>query len=172
MARRAVRGFSRGVRRKVDWSASTPQASLNAVAAGSAALLQTFVAIVGGETVIRTRGSVGWQSDQAVADEVQLGAFGICVVSEQAATIGITAVPHPATDAAWGGWLWHSYFQSKLEFLSAVGLEPNFMHTMVVDSKAMRKVLDDEILCVVVENSHATFGIDVADSFRFLTKVN
>ena len=166
------RSFRGGPRRATDWSASTPQSDFVAVVAATAVLLEMFIPIVGGETVICTHGIFGWLSDQVSVDEDQMGAFGICVVTAQAVSVGITAIPHPATDAAWGGWLLHTFFQSKLEVLSAVGIRPDIMHNMVLDSKAMRKVDEDERLVVVVENTDTGFGIRVGHSERFLSKVH
>ena len=172
MARRVVRSFARGPRKATDWSASAALTVGVGLPAASAILTQVFVPIVGGETVIRTRGMLGWSSDNAAASENQLGAFGIGVVSEQAATVGITAVPHPGTDAAWGGWLYHTYWFSQTQFLSSVGLQFDKMHTIVIDSKAMRKVGETERLVVVWENTGASHGVSVFDSIRILSKVH
>ncbi len=174
MARRVVTaraGFVRGKRMATDWSASAPQTALTTIAASTNALLQVFTPIIGGETVIRIRGLFGWRTDQAAADEEQLGAVGICKVSEPAATIGISAIPTPNTDAAWGGWIWHSYFASFFEFVSSTGVFADGLHRIVIDSKAMRKFDEDDRLVLVVENSAAT-GIRVADSFRILSKIH
>ena len=174
MARRVVtRGntFVRGKRSATDWSSSVPATSFVTVAASATVLLEVFTPIAGGETVLRTRGQFVWMSDQAVAIESQIGAVGIGVVSEQAATVGITAIPFPDTDAAWGGWLWHSYFASRLEFASAIGFQPQMANRIVIDSKGMRKVGENERLVVVVQNS-APFGMRVLHNVRILSKVH
>jgi len=111
-----------------------------------------------------------FQSDQGGATEIQMGAIGIAVVTAQAVSVGITAIPHPFTDGSWGGWLWHSYFAAKLFVASAAGIEPQMTHRIVVDSKAARKVDEDERLVVVVENS-ASNGIEIFTAFRFLSKI-
>ena len=172
MARRIRRStFVRGVRRNTDWSASLVATDMVTVAASSAQLLQTFVPASGGETVIRTRGLFAWRSDQFAASEVQIGAVGIGVVTEQANSVGITAIPHPDTDSAWGGWLWHSYFTSRVDFTSGAGFLFDGVHRMVIDSKAMRKVGDNERLIVVIENSGA-FGLQVSSQIRLLSKLH
>ncbi len=173
MARRAVRSsrFSRGPRRATDWSASGAQAAVTGVGASTATLLQSFTPIVGGETAIRIRGLIGVASDQQSATELQLGAVGIAVVTQQAQSVGITAIPHPDTDAAWGGWMWHSYFARKIFFTTGVGFQFDVMHQIPIDSKSMRKVDEDERLVVVVENS-AAFGIDIYANIRILSKVH
>ena len=163
--------FTRGPRKAVDWGASAPQAASTNVPGSSAVLLEVFLPIAGGETVIRTRGMLGYKSDQIAASEIQLGAFGIAVVSEQAATVGITAIPHPSTDAPWGGWFYHTYLMSEFVFSSAIAFQADFMHTIVIDSKAMRKIDEDDRIVVVVENTAAT-GFAIANSERFLSKVH
>ena len=165
------RSFSRGLRRATDWVGSQPLSSMVTVAAGTAALLQTFTPFPDGETIIRLRGLFNWRSDQSTTDEFQIGAYGIAVVSEQAATVGIAAVPHPDTDASWDGWMYHTYFCSRFEFLSGVGVLADMVHTIVIDNKAMRKITGDDRLVLVVENSSGT-GIQVLDQVRILSKVN
>ena len=171
MARRAVRTFRRGARRGTDWSASAVATGFGGLAASTAAISQGFVPTVGGETLIRTRGLFSWRSDQLASSEGLVGAVGIAVVTEQAFTVGITAVPHPHTDAAWGGWLWHSYFASQIDVSSAVGFTQDGAHQLVVDSKAMRKVDEDERLVLVVENS-AAVGMQFFWAVRLLSKLH
>ena len=126
MARRSSRGFTRGTRKATDWSASAIQTGSVAIAAATKALLQTFVPVAGGETIIRTRGTFSVASDQAGASELQIGALGICIVSDIAAAAGAASIPGPATNAAWGGWFVHQYFSRWFEFISGVGVEANF----------------------------------------------
>jgi len=170
MARRFV-SRPRGVRRQTDWSASANQTSLLAVAGSSAVLSQIFVPFTGGETIIRIRGNISWGSDQSAATESQLGAYGIAVVTAQAVSVGITAVPHPGTDGSWDGWMYHTYMASHLQSLSSVGVEPGFLHTVEVDSKSMRKITDDERMVFVIENMAST-GFQIFDMFRVLTKLH
>ena len=155
----------------MDWSASAALAAPVAIGGGSAGLLELFVPIAGGETVIRIRGLATVASDQTAAAEDQIGAFGVGVVSEQAATVGITAVPFPVADAAWGGWMWHSYFARNIVSLSSVGIDAGLTHQIIIDTKAMRKVGENERLIMVVENVGAG-GIDVTTQMRLLSKVH
>ena len=171
MARNIRRFNNRGPRRSTDWSSSAPLATFTFLAASTAALLQTGTPPVGGETVIRTRGLVSIQLDTVIASEPNIGAFGIAIVTAQAESVGITAIPHPVTDAAWGGWFVHRFFSNQLKFLSGVGLEPQWATHYEIDSKAMRKIDEDERLVVVVENVSA-FGMLIADQFRWLTKLH
>jgi len=169
MARQRGRIVSRGSKRHGEWVGSTPQTSLTALAASSVVLDQVFTPFDAGETVIRTRGLFAVKTDQVISTENQMGAVGIGIVSEQAATVGITAVPHPDTDSGWNGWLWHSYYASSFTFGSSVGFTSPTLFHIEIDSKAMRKVGDNERLVVVVENS-GVVGIQFYSSVRIYSK--
>ena len=170
MARRAS-SFRRGPRRATDWGASSVATAFTGVSGSTVALLETFTPIIGGETLIRTRGLLTIMSDQVTTQERQMGAVGIAVVTAQAESVGITAIPHPDTDAAWGGWLWHTYFARQMEFVTGAGFDPNWVQNIVIDSKAMRKVDEDERIVVVVENS-SPHGMLINTSMRVLSKVH
>ena len=79
-------------------------------------------------------------------------ALGICDVSENAAGIGVTAIPAPLTDVAWDGWIWH---HSGAALLSLTTTEEGLTGTAVVripiDNKAMRKTPASNVLVGVVE---------------------
>ena len=162
-----VRGV--GSKRHGQWAGSTPQTAFTALAASSVVLTQIFTPFDGGETVVRTRGLFGWQTDTINATEDQMGAVGIGIVSEQAASLGVTAVPHPDFDAGWGGWLWHSYFASSFKQATAASFIGDSFNRIVIDSKAMRKVGDNERLVFVCQNSSTT-GMVFYDSFRLYSK--
>ena len=169
MARRAV-AHRRGPKRATDWSASVPQAAYTGVAAATAQLLETFSPIVGGETLVRTRGLFAIRTDQPTADENQIGAIGMAIVTAQAVSVGITVIFHPATDAAWGGWFWHAYYAHRIEVVIGAGFAFDGVFQTIIDSKAMRKIDEDERLVVVIEN--LADGIEVLTNERFLTKVH
>ena len=169
MARRSFPPRRVGAKRNTDWVGSVPLTSMAALAASSVVLSQIFTPTGSGETVIRTRGLFGYSSDQVGATETQLGAIGIGVVSAQAVSVGVSAIPHPDTDASWDGWFWHSYFVSRIFFNSAIGFDGNMVQHITIDSKAMRKVGDEERVVVVVQNS-AGVGMNFFDSVRILSK--
>ena len=169
MARRFRSSFKGSSKRVTEWAGQTPRTTLVAVAGSSAVLLTVFLPGDNGVTVVRTRGVFGWKTDQIAANEDQMGAVGIGLVSAQAVSVGITALPHPSTDSGWDGWLWHSYFVSSFSFITGVGFEPNMLHLLEIDSKAMRKVSNEMRLVTVVENDN-TDGISVYSASRILTK--
>ena len=167
-----ARSYSRrsgAAKRLTDWSASAPVTGPDVIAANSKALLEVFTPIVAGETVVRTRGFFGYESDQVGATEFFAGAFGIGVVTKVAAGIGITAVPGPSTDAGWDGWLYHRYFANRFEFINGTGFASNPIVNIEIDSKAMRKVSEDDRLVIVAENSAST-GMQVMHAIRILSK--
>ena len=141
------------------------------MAAASAVLVQSFTPIVGGETIIRTRGLFSVASDQVASAESYMGAYGLAVVTAQALSVGITAIPHPVTDAPWGGWFFHQYFCADYHVVASTGIAAPWFSNYVIDSKAMRKLDEDERLVAVVENSSGE-GMKLWDSIRILTKVH
>ncbi len=123
-------------------------------------------------TVVRTRGIFAVRSDQIAAAEFQDAAYGMAVVSDQAAAIGVTAVPTPATDN--GSDLWYVYERlvGQLEFASGVGFEPQMFEQQKVDSKAMRKVEEGQILVEVIETGALSSGVSVITFQRTLIKLH
>ena len=104
------------------------------------------------ETLLRMRGLLTVETGSPVAanERVLLGC-GIAVVSATAAAAG--AVPLPVTDGAYP-WLWHGWL--KVSTLAAAA-EPNFrMSSIEVDSKAMRKMKEEEVIICVFEVGEST----------------
>ena len=94
----------------------------------------------------------------------------MAVVSDQAAAVGVTAVPDPISDSGSDMFLMHQYFAAPFRF-SAAGVAV-IAATFEFDSKAMRKISEDETLVVVVANSNAAHGLEYLLQFRMLLKVN
>ena len=123
-------------------------------------------------TIIRTRFLVSIVTDQLIADEGQVGAVGMAVVSDQAAAIGVTAVPTPITDMGSDLWFVHQLMYSDFVFESAVGITGSAQARYEIDSKAMRKVDIGQDLVVVGELSAAGNGFNSIIGGRMLVKVN
>ena len=123
-------------------------------------------------TIVRSRFQMGIESDQLAADEFQLGAVGIAVVSEQVEAIGITAVPTPITDLASDLWLQHQFLYSSFGFITGAGFDAQTLTQYSVDSKAMRKVEDGEDVVVVAEASALSFGFILTVGGRILVKLH
>ena len=123
------------------------------------------------QTVRRTFGLVNWRSDQVAADESPMGAFGMCVVSEDAFAAGVASLPGPFTDANSDLWFVHQYLFSAVEFTSAAGFESAAGRQYPISSKAMRKFTVEERVVLVIENGHPTFAAFQYLMIRLLTLV-
>ncbi len=69
------------------------------------------------------------------------------VVTLAASTAGVVSIPTPITEASWDGWLLHRYFGVEKVTGDAGG---GFM-ALELDSKAMRKGNEDEVLAGVLD---------------------
>jgi len=121
-------------------------------------------------TVVRTRLEIMWESDQIATSETPRGAAGLMVVSDTASGLGITAIPIPVTDVSTDWLMWQGLIVKFLD-ATTVGFHPNAGHHYTVDSKAMRKVGQEEDLVYVLENPSA-FGAQVTTAGRILVKLH
>ncbi len=144
--------------------ASSTTASLSATLNAAAKALLPF-------TVVRVRGQFQCVSDQEAATEQYIGNLGFCVVSDQASAIGVTAIPTPATDLGSDLWFVHESWIGSLAFVTGAGLFSDHP-SRHVDSKAMRKVNEDEDIVVVTEAGVGGSGVIVAFVGRFLVKLH
>jgi len=145
----------------------------NNVAGGGALLLGVLSAAalaLRPFTVVRTRGMLLVNSDQTAATERQLGAYGFAVVSEQAAAIGVTAVPTPVTDQDSDLFFVYESFARMQNVASAIGISEYMPQTF--DSKAMRKVEDGSTIVDVMELSSLSDGVTFQVAFRQLIKLH
>ena len=120
-------------------------------------------------TVIRARMQLFLRSDQAASAEDQAAAFGMCVVSDQAVAIGVTAVPTPVTDLASDLWFVHRYLMASYSGIAggARGIPYE------VDSKAMRKVdLGQDLISVAEVDLGIGAGVTMFIAGRILVKVH
>ena len=99
--------------------------------------------LVDGLTLVRTRGELLVQlltSDGAGGAGGFRWAAGICIVTENAAGVGVTAVPSPITDLGWDGWLWHQLGNVRVQETTLLGQQLAATVRVPIDSKAMRKM--------------------------------
>ena len=122
-------------------------------------------------TVIRSHLEIYVESDQEAASEQYIGAVGMCVVSEQASAIGVTAVPTPIIDLGSEYWFLHQMYMGSCN-LQAAGIINDNPDRLSVDSKAMRKVNESEDLLIVAEFSGIGSGQSVLIAGRFLVKLH
>ena len=145
---------------------------LTTVAAGTKALLGTFAPTTSGDiTVLRTVGFIAVRSDQAAADEVQIGSFGMIVVSDRSVVAGASAIPGPFTDISDDGWFLHRMWGQSFEFASAIGFHPAAAMTYDLDSRGKRIVEDGRTVALMIENASGVNGFDVLFGIRMLSEV-
>ena len=154
MARRFVRTQGKG--RLSLWLGMSP--SSTTMTAGGGTIVYTFNAAalaLRPVTILRTHMTFALRSDQEAAMEQQTAAFGWCVVSNEAAAVGVSAVPTPISEL--GSDLW---FASKLIYGDESKLIDKVRSETRVDldSKAMRKVNDGEQPVGVAEMSGTDSG--------------
>ncbi len=172
--RRFMRGGKQ--RRETEWIGISP-ALITVAAAGTATLIATLNAAalaLRPFTIVRTRGFIWGRSDQVGATENWGAHYGICVVSDQAAAIGVTAIPTPFTDQDSQLFFVYEEVFGRFEFVSGVGvLEIGAASGLrSFDSKAMRKVNGTEDVAFVVETNTIVSSCGFYDSGRMLIKLH
>ena len=168
------RNFSgpRGARRATEWTGTLEAAvTFSGVAAGVKSILLTADQLAP-STIVRTRGIVTVKSDQFAATEDQIGALGVGVVTTTAAGIGATAVPGPMSDESSDIFYVFEMFGNTFRLGSQVGFDPMNGITREIDSKAMRKVDNEETLVVVWENGTNGNATSVLVNLRTLFKLH
>ena len=84
-------------RQRLEWH-RTSDTDFTLLAASSSIITTLLIPLGVTYTVLRIRGILHVASDQVATVEGQHGAFGAAVVTNQAATTGITAMPKPVDD--------------------------------------------------------------------------
>ncbi len=172
-------GFTRvgGVKRRETQWLDIP-GSVQTLASPSSAvnlnLLTTAEKALRPFTVVRTRGVFAINTDQVAASEFQSMALGFCVVSDQAAAIGITALPTPITDQESDLWFVYEQLMAQFEFFTAAGFDSQGATFKEYDSRAMRKVEDGQDIAIVAESdiTGLTLGLQVRHGGRLLIKLH
>ena len=166
------RRYASGPKRQVTWIGSADQNTV-AVATGASAIVASFApdsVPFNKPTIVRTRGEIGVRPESAGADLGVSGAFGVCVVNSDAFAAGAASIPAPFDDAGWDGWfVWQSVAR-HVEFVDGTGFEINAMWNWQVDSKAMRKVGDNETIVLMYQSQVG--AVQVAMHLRMLIKLS
>ena len=141
-------------------SSKTQVASLNA----AALLIRPF-------TIIRTRISCMFESDQLAVSERLHGALGGIVVNDVASALGVTGIPGPVMDAT-SPWFFYQGMLDSFVFATGVGFAGGNASSRLyeIDSKAMRKVGVNEDLNFVFEMAAAKGGVLTIEG-RILVKL-
>ena len=176
MARQRGLIRSRGSKRLVSWGVGPGSTGATTVTAtGQTQLGSGLVLTVEDEvTIVRLRGYVELVMEALGAiGNGFAGAIGVGIVTAQAQTAGIGSLPHPLTNSAWGGWLYHRHFAfhgttatiADGVNVGRIGWE--------VDSKAMRKFGSNDVLFAVLDVVEAgTAQMSVFFDTRLLVKLS
>jgi len=121
-------------------------------------------------TVTRTRFGYRFTSDQNAASEVPAGVLTAQVVTDQAVAAGVASVPSGIAEADADFFVYESVFAETV-ILTAVGFDQTGSNKGVVDSKAMRKVGNNQDIAIVVE-LEGQGGAELAIEGRMLVKLH
>ena len=166
---RFVAPLRQGQRRLSSWASSPDETDFTLLAAsgvdlqgtGNAALLAARPF-----TIVRVRGSVWIVSDQEAAQETPFLAFGLAIVSDSAAAAGAGSIPTPITEE--DSDLWFAY-----TYAAAAGdTKTTNIERVDFESRAMRKVNNDQDVVSVAENGSSTHACLYLAKFRFLLKLH
>ena len=119
-------------------------------------------------TVVRIRGFLTVTPLSITSPQFVTGAFGICIVNGEAFDAGVASVISPWTESFDDRWLYHTYFQT-MDVFNAAGVAW-FGHRIEIDSKAMCKVENGDVMISVFENASAD-SVSMFNNFRTLVKL-
>jgi len=179
--RRFSRGFSRGPRRLTSWSLGPGG---NDIDFDSVTFTSTSASILGAGvtpavphlTVVRIRGMLDFR---LITTDVVRGGFtwaaGLGIVANDAFLVGTSALPQPFDEVGWPGWLWHNFgvMKSTVGALATSSLSAP-SERIEIDTKAMRKLRQNEVLFMIVqvgEASGSASTMDVTGVTRVLVKL-
>ena len=174
MTYRRGRAFSSRApaRRKSTWIGPADQAYVG-VNTGLSVIIQSFDPAAGSAltqpTIVRTRGLMSVKLQVYSADLDCAGALGMCIVSDEAFAAGAASIPRPFDDANWDGWFVWVPWVFRFSFDDATGTQFPASYQVEIDSKAMRKVSDNETVVVMAESQVG--AVSVAANFRQLYKL-
>ena len=168
---RVFRGRTSSVRQNV-WLAV--QILHSTIAANTKVLLGSLTAsalALRPFTIVRSHMLIQWVSDQAAATESAQAAMGQIVVNDQAVAVGATAIPDPLGNVDAPFFVWQP-MDFTFRFVTAAGFESNAGWQYTIDSKAMRKVGNNEDIAMVIANVDSSEGGVFSAFGRFLIKLH
>jgi len=167
---RMIRGRSRQVRQMV-WIGIN-QTAITSTSAQKILLSQLNAAALALRpfTIIRTRMNILIQVDQSSATQRFRGALGRIVVSDQASAAGVASIPGPVTNTDAPFYVYEPLMTSML-FADGTGVQTPSGTLIIVDSKAMRKVGNNEDYVSVLEQVSAD-GVIISQIGRTLVKLH
>ena len=124
-------------------------------------------------TILRTRGEIVYESDQIAGSETPFGTFAEIIVTENAAGLGVTALPDPDVTAGDPDSPWFNVQTCavRVEVADATGFDGDFGHHYSIDSKAMRKVGPNDDSAAMF-SQQATVGAKIITQGRQLIQLH
>jgi len=171
---RSRRPFQRSQRRKTSWNIG-PHGKVSHSSNTVSIFPIGAQALIDGQTIIRIRGelNMGLSSIAAAIDGFTRVAFGIGIVTENAFSAGVASVPDPLADIAWEGWMayWTGTFYGVVTATISQDIPANVR--VDIDSKAMRKIANTDILMGVFSTLEevGTATVRAQFSSRILAKL-
>ena len=172
-------GFARGGIKPPQRQISNSQLTgeVDGLVTSSAAIVKAaynffFQLTANAATLVRTRGELSVRVAAAAAgNSITRGAMGMIVASTDAATIGVTAVPGPLSDATNDWFVWVPFTLMHDSVLTE--FDSKFVATVPFDSRGMRKMKNGEAVVIVleVESDLSGSAIDSAFVARVQTKL-
>ena len=169
---RGFRGARSGAVHNKEWTAACIDGTSMDNAIGTLLAFTMFVADEA-ETILRSRGHIWAVLNAGAQDEEVTLAVGLGIVTARAATTTAT-VPRPSTDGSFP-WLWHGWLHVSnfaASFATAGSSQAAMSDSIIVDSKAMRKVKETEVMILafeVCESDDKTGSTSLGAGFRVLT---
>ena len=164
-----------GPARQTTWVGPADQ-NVVAIASTASGIVASFAPFTGASmhkpTIIRTRGYCTVRPQAFSADIPISGAFGLCVVSDEAFAAGAASIPRPFDDAGWDGWFVWQSFSGTFDVTTDIG-RVGFSNTAMnfqIDSKGMRKVSDNETIVLMCESQSG--ALNIAMHLRLLFKLS
>ncbi len=105
-------------------------------------------------TLMRIRGKMSVQLDTAAVDETGVIAAGIIIVGQAAQAAGTASLPKPSDEGP-APWIWHQFFNVTSGSEAAM-VNDFLVETVEIDSKAMRKIHNDEQIVLVCSSAIVT----------------
>ena len=164
-----------GPRRPTSWLGSFDNAYIT-VAVNTAQFItlvaETTLESFPEPTIVRIRGALDVVSgNNGAAGEVSRWGAGIALFTRTAVGIGASALQSPLTDTFWDGWMWWATGVLENGVSNDINDKPAPQSAVQrdIDSKAMRKVGNDEVLCLMFEVSATAGTVDA--KFAVATRV-
>ena len=129
----------------------------------------SMTTVLRSSTLVRTRGEIHVGMDPGAIDDTMVVGVGLIVATDQAIAAGAASLPSPIDDGD-ADWLWHGLFGLHAATIVSGDDWIGQSSRREIDSKAMRKVKQNDNLVVVYDSSVLAGSptADVVIGARFL----